>query len=841
MGIGGARARSRITQLVAIAATATVLAGIGVAMVGVLESGLDAAVRAAATEPAAQLLVEGERASAIEPSVREAFGATPVTVDDGRGSAVVAPDPDLVGAGDLTALRDGADHLADVLVENGVASRTAVSGNLSAWAQELLELSWRSRLLAVMPLLVLVAVAAVAARDVVRVLATSRIAEYAVTRSRGASRARLLGENVREILVAGIAGALAGGILAGLVTGAPVGAVLAALLVVPLLLGAVGVRVVGSAIPGDRADEAASVSGRSRAVGVVGLGLLGVATALAFARLIPTASAADPVGIAAPALGILSSSVLVLVAVSAVARIADRLTPRWRALGPALAVRRVARRLRVFATVVLLIAIAAATTVLAAAFGATGDRVAEETRQLRVGGDLLVADWPADDDPDGLPAEGVAPLLTNPGQLGDDEPLILASGADRLAVALRPLDGLVDPEGLGATIATPIDGLPLPDGTSALDLEVEASDGVTLRVWVLELNGRVRVAAVDEPIIGPASALLAIDADVSRAAGAISVRLTSLVATTPSGAQSVPLPTTWEPQFEAFPDFQFGRFAMTTDVLGFELGRRSSADVDVRLMAPGAAFTRIPAVVTADLAARNGLAPGADLDVRFAGTGRTVLGTVATTPVALPIAGDRDALLVDYPAFAVQQLRVAESVPPASALVLSAADATALREGLPRTAEVVGLEPATPDLMLGIARSLLWVAAAGSIAVAVVGVASVSSALLAERRRETRILAVLGETAVRQSAAQRAELGIAMGLALLGGTAAGALLSIVAVPAFARAAAPGSGVLPDVPLTLDLGGGGVLLAGFVLLLGAVVLGHGRRVRRDADRPIGGRS
>jgi hypothetical protein len=538
---------------------------------------------------------------------------------------------------------------------------------------------------------------------------------------------------------------------------------------------------------------------------------------------------------------VLAAAVIVLAVVAAATRVADLSTRRWVRLGPALAVRRLSRRLPVLATVVLLVAIAASTTVFAAAFGATGERVAREVRELRVGGDLVVSGWPAAADPDALPVDGVAPLLTSPGELGDDEPVILAVPAERLAAALHPLDGLVDPGELAALTASPLTGLTLPGETTAVEFTVVASEGVELQVWMLEPSGRVRAAVLDDDgvVLGPASAVLAIDADVSRAAGAISARITSLVATTPSGPVEVPLPIDWTPQFAAFSDFEFGRFATTADALGFELGRTSPADVHVRLMAPGEPFARIPAVVTAELAARNGLAAGDDVDVRFAGAGRNVIAQVAAMVPALPVAGDGDAILVDYPAFAEQQLRITESIPATTSLVLRAADPEAVRDLLPAGTAALGLEPGTPDRMLGIARALLWVAAAGAAVLAAVGVASVSAALVSERRRETRILTVLGETPHRQARGQRLELALTMASALLGGVATGALLAIATVPSFARAAAPGSGVLGVVALDVDIPTGSVVLAALVVLLTGVPIVHGRRVIRDADTTGGG--
>jgi hypothetical protein len=432
----------------------------------------------------------------------------------------------------------------------------------------------------------------------------------------------------------------------------------------------------------------------------------------------------------------------------------------------------------------------------------------------------------------------VAPILTNPGQLGDDVPTILAAPSERLSAALHRRDGLIDPESLADLIATPLAGLPLPAGTTALAFTVVESGGVALEAWVLEPSGRVRLVSLDEPVEGPMTAILAIDADVSRAGGAISARITSLVATTPGGAESVALPTDWQPQFAAYPDFEFARFAMTPDALGFELGRSFASHNNVRLMAPAEPFARIPAVLTAEFAARNGLAEGDDVDVRFARTGRSVLAEVAGTVAALPTAGDADAILVDYPGFAEQQLRITEALPPTTGLVLRATDVDVVRAALPQGTSSLGLEPGTPDRMLGIARALLWVAAAGAAVLAAVGVASVSAALVAERRRETRILSVLGETPKRQARGQRLELAVTMCLALLGGAASGLLLAIIAVPSFARAAAPGSGVLPAVQLAVDGPTAAVMLAGLVGLLVAVLVVHGARVRRDADSRTG---
>ena len=182
-----------------------------------------------------------------------------------------------------------------------------------------------------------------------------------------------------------------------------------------------------------------------------------------------------------------------------------------------------------------------------------------------------------------------------------------------------------------------------------------------------------------------------------------------------------------------------------------------------------------------------------------------------------------------------QQLRVSESVPDADGLLVRTGDADGVRAALPEGATAVGLEPGTSDRMLGIARGLLWLAAAGAVVIAIVGVAGVSASLVAERRRETRILAVLGETPARQARGQRLELALTILLALLGGAGAGTLLALLAVPSFARAAAPGSGALPDVTFAVDGFGLLAVLAIAVAALTVVVAVHGARVVRDADR------
>lgn len=841
LSIAAARLRSRAAQLAAIAATAAVLAGVGVGMAGVLESGLDAAVRGAASDGEAQLVVANAPVDEVAASADAAFGAALVAVEDVAGDAVVRPDAARVGTGDLETLRDAALRMPDQLVEDGVATRTAVSGGMAAWAQELVDLSWRARLLALVPFLVVAVGGAVAARDVVRVLELSRVTELSVTRSRGASRARILLGEVREVAAAGAGGALVGGVAAALLTGAPALLALALAALVPLALAVIAVPVVLGAIPRDRADEASAASGRARAAGAVGLLLVFAATGLSVWRLLSTGSAADPVGVAAPALGLLAGAVLVLAAVGAAARVVDLGTRRWVALGPSLAVRRLARRLPVLATVILLVAVATASTVFASAFAATGDRVAREVRELRVGSDLRATGWPAGEDPETLPADGFSALLATPGEFGDDEPLLLFAAGDRIPDALRPVAGLVDPDGLADAVAVDPVGVALPPGTTRLRIDAAATDGVELRVWVAEPSGRVRSVPLDgDPVEGPAAALLALDADVSRAGGDVSARVTSIVATTPDGDVEVPLPTDWEPQFAVFPDFAGDqvRFDTAVDGLGFDLGRTQRDQVAVRLMPPGAPQERIPVVVSADFAARNDLEPGATIDVRFAGTGRNLLGTVAGVAPAVPAAADRDAVLADLRGFSVQQLRLVESTPDAMELLVRSADSGATRAALPDGVAVTGLEPGTADRMLGIARDLLWLAAAGAVVVAVVGTAGVSASLVAERRRETRILAVLGELPARQARGQRLELALTMALAAIGGLAVGAGLAALLAASFARAAAPGAGVLPAVAVRLDPPGAAIVLGILVVALGAVLAVHGRRIVRDADGSAG---
>lgn len=135
---------------------------------------------------------------------------------------------------------------------------------------------------------------------------------------------------------------------------------------------------------------------------------------------------------------------------------------------------------------------------------------------------------------------------------------------------------------------------------------------------------------------------------------------------------------------------------------------------------------------------------------------------------------------------------------------------------------------------VGASGATLTAGAIGALVLALAGVAATFVALGRERRPETRALHRLGAGGGAQALSRMTEhsgvLLAASVLGVAGGWATGALV----VPPIVRAATGADPGWP-VPLTLDVRLFGALLAGWLVLAGAVVAAEAVAVRRDASR------
>jgi ABC-type antimicrobial peptide transport system permease subunit len=143
--------------------------------------------------------------------------------------------------------------------------------------------------------------------------------------------------------------------------------------------------------------------------------------------------------------------------------------------------------------------------------------------------------------------------------------------------------------------------------------------------------------------------------------------------------------------------------------------------------------------------------------------------------------------------------------------------------------------------MLATSSLVLWATAIGSVVLALAALGAVVGAQLRSRRDETAVLRALGFSARQQGALRRRELLAVVGFGALAGLVAGALVVIVVIAVFVRAAVPGSypGIPTEVALDIPLLGGAlvcfaVLVLAFVAGYGALVTRQGRIARVPED-------
>ncbi len=336
------------------------------------------------------------------------------------------------GAGRARELAESAD-----LTGRGVT----VGGDLAAAAASAdtdLELA---AFLRIVPLTVLLLVAAVGLVQVAVLLAAARESEVGLLFARGAARRQVLAAGLAEALVVAVCGTALGALLVGQVnTGAVVSLALSA--------GALGGVAIRSSRPRDGRD-----SGRLRAVaGAASLALVCALAALTtwqlyrngrLAEVIDAGVVGDPVAALSPALLLAAVAVAALAVLAPVTRLLELATrtagtPLW------LAGAQLARALRLHAVPVVLIVLATSTATFSAVFAGSAARYEGDVAALAAGAPVraTLSSTSADDVP--LPA---AAGLASPtpvwradaGQVGNLLVPMLAAPTDSLArVAILP-------------------------------------------------------------------------------------------------------------------------------------------------------------------------------------------------------------------------------------------------------------------------------------------------------------------------------------------------------------------------------------------------------------------
>lgn len=700
-------------------------------------------------------------------------------------------------------------------------------------------------------LLVIAAVAALTLVELGRLLAALRASEALLLWSRGDTVGALTRATAAESAAVAIVGA-AVGTAAGLavlgVDPARLGAAVwlvpaAAVLAAVLVFAATALVAVRSVARGESSEEAGRAS---RITGAAVPALLTLAAVVSTWQLLlygspltPTregGTQVDPIAVLAPALGLLALVTLAHAALPLLARPLD--AGARTSTGVALVARALARRTRLLAAPLVLCALAVGQLTLAAGYAQTWDAAYTTTSSLRAGSEVTATGTRAAIDESVVSAiagaDGVtevAPVYSEQVVVGETPASMVAATSAALVELSTTGGGVFDAPAAAALVSTPISHPVLPAGGREVTAEVEAdSDGpLGLTILLADELGVQRELPLTNGY----------RAELPEGRGEWEV-LALIVGLSPDGPTSVtvtglavdgvdiPLGSAWSAA---------GFSPLLSDVTATPTGAsfESAQGLTSVRLGPPLDGVRPPVVVSSALARLAGLRVGdivpLALDARLPPFPCLVAGVVP----AIPGAPSEAAVLVDGAMVAAARATLYDVTPtPQTAWIGStdpAATFAAVSAAVPAGVVVRSLAVDEDRRILTSAASALWIGSAGAGILAVVALIAASGAQLRSRRSETAVLRALGVSDRSLARNRRAELGIVLALGAAVGVLSGAVVTVLTIPALARAAVPGSYGSLTTAVGLQPAG---LAAGLVALGAAfavILVVYGRRVVR----------
>ncbi len=724
---------------------------------------------------------------------------------------VIAPVVPEMTARSLARLAGAAtvDSLSTAITRAGSISdqSTTVTGGLAATAARATRVVQAAAEIAMLPTLLVGIVALITFVQLAGLLASTRAGETTTLRARGTSVGQMTRWAVAESAVVVVPAVLVGWLLAGADAAARGPAALVALLAV--------------AVTSARAHAAVRELGPSRerwrVLGVLLVLVVLVAAALASWQLRLDEGGALA-GWAAP-LALVSLCLVGAGLLGPVAAFAARRLASLRALAPVLAARQVARQVRVFAVVTLVLALASGGVTLAAALAATASAVDARTSASMVGTDVRVRlavlgvvsgrSVPITAAPYAAIAgvDSAAVVLATTASIGSDRVDVVAAAAD--AVPAVMVDGAaVDGQALlGSAPRAALPTLTAPEVVLDVAVDPDAvhrTGQVAVSAWVMDSQGalaQVELGSVEvaEAARGPvrlsgalppgagAWSLLAVDADLVGSPGRdLQVSFTGA---TPLDPVTV-----------------------------------SSSTTHGRSMAVPAPAARLPIIVSDALARRSDLAVGSRVTVDVS-AGLPVNAVVTGTVTQVPGAGNPLAVMADLPTLDATLLAGGGPVlQPAEIWIATSDPAAVSRESsmvsrLPShvtTAATVSVRP-----VLDPVGRVMWAGVLSSAVSALIALAAVAVTLVRSQRHGTAVLRASGMSSGAQMRLRAAEL---VGVSVFGiavGALAGVGAARLSVAELARAAVPGAQTAVIVP-----GWGATVLPLTFLVAGLVVIAGG---------------
>ncbi len=708
----------------------------------------------------------------------------------------------------------GAVYSTEVLADDSSAAITEVRGLRSQAAMAI----------GIVAVLAAVVVAAAAAEPV-----RLRAAERALLRARGMTKVRLVSLAVSETILAVVSGALVGAAVGVAVSGLISGAFLPwwAGLVIPGVL--TGVGVLAAAVATLRGIDVRAGRGELFA-GIAALVLLGVVGGLAVWQFWLADGAAvtsdsrgnvrfDPLIAVAPALTIVVLALLTVVLARPIASGLSAVAARSPKLQPVLALRLAARRTGRHALTTGSVAFAAATIALAASYAGTLQGLGAIPEEVRVGTEVRVisitdaAEVATIAELDGVGDTMRAGVLEVRGS-GSNYPLLAVESAG-LGATMHDANGQINPGKLGAAIAVPAFGAPVPAGTGQLQLTLEVSgDGD----FVTGVNVELLLVADDGGVLAPAVSNIRLEGTDSGQTEYTSAQ------TTPRAQETVPLAgsTTWRIVSITFDSGHSvwsadsrAKLTVTADGAPIDLAALGGTDIDiagnvlsiaplpnmeVRTATVADLPTRFPLVVTEALAKTLNVTPGSTLSLAVANS-RTVIDTevVQLVPLIPGLINGQGAML-DLKGVALSN----RDASAANELWLRADNPTEIATAVTDAVSGVRVLASDTDLQDKISRAILAfvLAALGATALAAIVLVLRRSRAGDDTERELGVLAVLGLGRAGAARVRASEDAFAIVLGVLGGVATGLAIAWLIVPTLVRGVYP---KMPDsYPLVLNV-------------------------------------
>lgn len=798
------------------------------------------------------LLLDGVRGAVLGPIVL-AEDSLPAIGAETRTRWAIVPVVDGLRNGDLEVIIDNWRTIVDSMRADGGfdVNGAQLNGRFASTATSIQ--TTVDALSAVVPVAVLV-IAAIALLTLVqlgRLLAALRAGESLLLWSRGDTVAALTRSAAAEAAVVGVLGAALGTgvglaalgqdptLLGSAVWMVPTAAALAAVLAVAATA-FVAVRSLAS-------RDASEEGGRaSRVTGIAAPILLTLAAAVSTWQLLlygsPLTPArdggtqVDPIAVLAPALGLLA---LVVVAVTALPLLARPLDSRARAsTGLGLVPRALARRTSLLAAPFVLAALAVGQLTIAAGYAQTWDASYTTAAALHAGSEVTATGTRTPLDEPVVSAIASAAGVTEVASVYSEQVVVGATSASMIAATPTALTelateagGVFDAPAAAKLIATPLSRPSLPAGTREVSVTVDANTDAPADVTLIvadELGVQHELALGDgyrAELPEGRGEWKVLGFVVRLGAGApTSLSVTGLAA----DGSDIPLGDAWTVN---------GFSPLTAEAAPAPTGagfRDADGLTSVRI-GPNLEGVRPPVVVSAALAELAALRVGDVVPIALDARLPPFPCLVVAIAPAIPGAQSEAAVLLDGGVVAAARARLYNVTPTPQVAWVGTADATstfaALREAVPAGVVVRSLAVDGDHRILAAAAQALWIGAGGAGILAVFALIAVAGTQVRSRRGETSVLRALGVSDREIARGRRAEIGIVLALGAVVGIVAGAVVTVLTIPALARASVPGAyeSLATSVgiqPLGL-LAGLAALGAAFALILAV----YGRQVSR----------